>query len=432
MRRRLILLVTATVVLVLVAFAVPLGMLLYSANAERVMSSATQEVEVLVTTVATAERATVEATVEIINFESDYPVTVFWPDGTTSGAQTERTSAVELAALGRSITAEADGGREVLFGVHTATSEADEDAVVVRTFVSDADLLDGLGRSYLIMGIIAVALLGVAILIANWMARLFLGPVTELSNVSNRLASGDLEARATQSGPRELREVAGALNGLASQIQSMLESERERVADLSHRLRTPLTVLRLETESLRDQAERTEIEAAVDEVEVAVNHAIDAARNPSGAGDSGAKGPSTIDAAAVVADRVEFWSALAEDTSRVCHTELARGPLPVRVSAADLSAAMDAALGNVFAHTPEGTAFTVRLERRAAGGAVVEIRDEGPGIPNQEVLQRGQSGGGSTGLGLDIIRRTAADAGGDMTIGPGPGGTGTQLRIILG
>ena len=304
MRRRLILLVTATVVLVLVAFAVPLGMLLYSANAERVMSTATQEAEGIVTTVATTERDTVEAAVNIV--DSDYPITVYWPDGSTTGNPADRSAAVNLASTGRSITAETDGGREILFGVHTANSEDGEDAVVVRTFVSDSDLLDGLGQSYLIMGIIALALLGVAVLIANWLARLLLGPVRELSDVSHQLASGDLQARATQSGPRELREVAGALNGLAGRIQTMLETERERVADLSHRLRTPLTVLRLEAESISEPAERTEIESAVDEVEVAVNQAIDTARNPTIAGPSGAKGPATIDAAAVVGERGSF------------------------------------------------------------------------------------------------------------------------------
>lgn len=430
MRRRLILLVTATVVLVLVAFAVPLGMLLYSANAERVMSTATQEAEGIVTTVATTERDTVEAAVNIV--DSDYPITVYWPDGSTTGNPADRSAAVELASTGRSITAETDGGREILFGVHTADSEDGEDAVVVRTFVSDSDLLDGLGQSYLIMGIIALALLGVAVLIANWLARLLLGPVRELSDVSHQLASGDLQARATQSGPRELRDVAGALNGLAGRIQTMLETERERVADLSHRLRTPLTVLRLEAESISDPAERTEIESAVDEVEVAVNQAIDTARNPTIASPSGARGPATIDAAAVVGERVKFWSALAEDTNRTCYTDLVLGPISVRASAADLSAAMDAALGNVFAHTPEGTAFTVRLERLPTGGAAIEILDEGPGLPNYDVLQRGQSGGGSTGLGLDIIRRTAAQSGGEVAIGPGPTGIGTRVRMVLG
>ncbi|QSB05184.1 sensor histidine kinase [Natronoglycomyces albus] len=429
MRRRLILLVAATVTLVLISFAVPLGMLLHSANVDRVMTAATQEAEALVPTVATADHDTVAATVEIINRGSDHPITVYWPDGTILGASAERSQAVDLAATGRSFTAEAEDGREILFGVQSQP----EGVAVIRTYVSNSDLTAGLGQSYLIMGAIALALLGVGLLIANWLARLLLIPVGELSEVSHRLAKGDLDARAKHSGPAELRDVAEALNSLAGTIQSMLKAERERVADLSHRLRTPLTVLRLETESLRDENERLEIEAAVDEVEAAVNATIDAARHPAATTTSRATGPTEIscDAAAVVADRVRFWSALAEDTNRACHTQLTRGPLRVRVAAPDLSAAMDAALGNVFAHTPDGTAFTVSLRPRPAGGVVIDVVDQGPGLPGDHVRQRGASGGGSTGLGLDIINRTAEAAGGQMTIGPGPDGRGTHVRLTL-
>ncbi len=60
-----------------------------------------------------------------------------------------------------------------------------------------------------------------------------------------------------------------------------------------------------------------------------------------------------------------FWSVLAEDTGRTVELDLAPGPLPVAVPADELAAAVDALLGNVFAHTPDGTAFAVRL---APGG----------------------------------------------------------------
>ena len=58
---------------------------------------------------------------------------------------------------------------------------------------------------------------------------------------------------------------------------------------------------------------------------------------------------------------------LAEDTDRDVRTDVARGPLPVAVGRADLEAPVDALLGNVFAHTPDGTAFAVHLARPAAG-----------------------------------------------------------------
>jgi signal transduction histidine kinase len=84
--------------------------------------------------------------------------------------------------------------------------------------------------------------------------------------------------------------------------------------------------------------------------------------------------------------------------------DLAPGPLPVRAGAADVGAAVDALLGNVFAHTPDGTAFRVSVTARDGGGAIVTVADQGPGLTDPTVLGRGASGGGSTGLGLDIAR----------------------------
>lgn len=70
----------------------------------------------------------------------------------------------------------------------------------------------------------------------------------------------------------------------------------------------------------------------------------------------------------MVRDRVEFWSVLAEETSRDVRADIAGGPLPVRMTATDLAACVDTLLGNVFAHTPDGTAFAVTLTALPGGG----------------------------------------------------------------
>jgi signal transduction histidine kinase len=125
---------------------------------------------------------------------------------------------------------------------------------------------------------------------------------------------------------------------------------------------------------------------------------------------------------------VNFWSALAADEGRDLRVQAEEGPLAVRVSAEDLAAAVDALLGNVFAHTPEGTGMLVTVRRRAGGGAVVTVRDDGPGLPAGAV-QRGRSGGGSTGLGLDIVRRTAEASGGALRLASSPAGTEVVLEL---
>uniref|UniRef100_UPI001C5D8725 ATP-binding protein n=1 Tax=Nonomuraea rhizosphaerae TaxID=2665663 RepID=UPI001C5D8725 len=110
-------------------------------------------------------------------------------------------------------------------------------------------------------------------------------------------------------------------------------------------------------------------------------------------------------------------------------------PVRVPVPAAELTAAVDALLGNVFRHTAEGTAFGVALhegrdhEGKDMVGIVIE--DAGPGIADPEAaLERGASGAGSTGLGLDIARRLAESSGGALRLGRSPLG-GARVEVWI-
>jgi signal transduction histidine kinase len=105
--------------------------------------------------------------------------------------------------------------------------------------------------------------------------------------------------------------------------------------------------------------------------------------------------------------------------------------VPVRVGADDLAACIDALVGNVFAHTPEGCAMELRLGQRPRAGAVLVVADEGPGLPGPVALRRGHSGSGSTGLGLDIVRHIAHRSGGGVSFGRSPAG-GAMITVELG
>ena len=104
-------------------------------------------------------------------------------------------------------------------------------------------------------------------------------------------------------------------------------------------------------------------------------------------------------------------------------------PAIIGISADDLAACADILLENVFAHTPEGAGLAVRLSHRAGGGAWLVVADDGPGFGPGGAVRRGQSGGGSTGLGLDIAGRIAAGSGGTLTIGRSASG---GSRVTLG
>jgi signal transduction histidine kinase len=91
---------------------------------------------------------------------------------------------------------------------------------------------------------------------------------------------------------------------------------------------------------------------------------------------------------------------------------------------------VDALLGNVFAHTPAGTPFAVRLTARPAGATLV-VADSGPGLPGPATgaLRRGVSGSGSSGLGLDIVRRAAEVTGGEVRLEAGAPGLTVVVEL---
>jgi signal transduction histidine kinase len=417
-RSRLTLLVLATTSLMIIAFLVPLAVLLRQVAQDRATVRATADIQNLVAAVGTDDPAGLQQTVEQFAATSPRPVTVFLKNGTVLGIPQARTPAVELAARGQSLTVESDGGgREIV----VAVQGREEGTAVIRTVVSPDESTAGVTRSWVVLFGLGALLVALGVIVADRLARNLVRPITDLSDVSHRLANAELTARASPEGPAELREVAGALNHLAGRIQELLRAERERVADLSHRLRTPLTALRLEAEGLRDPAESARLSSAADALERAVSGIIQQSRRTAE--------PRSCDAAAVVAERAAFWAVLAEDTGREMAVDLVAGPQPVAVSADELAAAVDALLGNVFAHTPDETPFSVRLSASPSGGVLLTIADRGPGVP-AGLVTRGASGGDSTGLGLDIARRAAQAAGGKLEIRADA--RGSVVTMLLG
>jgi signal transduction histidine kinase len=428
-RARVLVLVAATTSLVLVAFLVPLALLLRTVAADRAVQGATVEAQALSSLVATADRAALAPAVQQVDATARADITVFLADGSRLGSPAERSALVELAALGNSASGAVAGGREIVFAVRDGAGAF----AVIRTFVPEAELTAGVDRAWLLLAGLGLGLLVTSLVVADRLARSLVRSTAELATVSHRLGQGELDARATTDGPGELAVVAAALNGLAGRIADLLREERETVADLAHRVRTPLTALRLDAEALADPADAARIGSGVDGVQRAVTQAIEQARRRGS--DAAAGRPAECDAAAAVRERIAFWAVLAEDTDRAMTVDVEPGPVPVALGRADLDAAVDALLGNVFAHTPDGTAFTVRLAPDGARGAVLTVEDagSGPAAGRAALLYRGASGGGSTGLGLDIARRAAEQTGGRLDLGRSEaGGFRVTLRLGLG
>jgi signal transduction histidine kinase len=331
---------------------------------------------------------------------------------------------VKQAAKGRSFTTAGPDGTEVLVAVQGLP--AGNGNAVIRTFVPRSVLRQGVAQAWLLLGGLGLGLLALSVVVADQLARYLVRPISDLARAADLLATGDLTARATVAGPPEVCRAGTGLNRLAARIGDLLARERETVADLSHRLRTPLTALRIDAESLRDMGEMAQLSADVEAVERTVSEIIREARRPTGGG-AGAM----CDASVVITERTAFWLPLAEDQDRSMMVQVTRGPVLVRASSDDLAACVDILLENVFSHTAEGVAFGVRLSRRAGGGAWLVVADDGPGFPAADPTQRGLSSDGSTGLGLDIARRIAEASGGTLTIGSSASGGGA-VTVGLG
>jgi signal transduction histidine kinase len=423
MRLRIILLAVASSSLVLVSFLLPLALVLRALAADRAVSTATVQAQWVAPLAATLRAGSLRLAVDQVNAENkSTPVTVFLPGGGQVGAPVPRSAAVQLAAKGRSFTSDAPGGIEVLVAVQGLPGGT----AVIRTFVPDAELHHGVTRAWLLLGCVGLGLLVLSVAVADQLARSLVRPLRAVASASGQLATGDLSVRAELTGPPEVRRAGAGLNRLAVRIGELLAHERETVADLSHRLRTPLTALRIDAESLRSDAERVQLLGDLDALERTVDEIIREARRPTQEGS--AEG---CDARQVVAERAAFWRPLAEDTDRAMTAELADGQIPVRASGDDLAACLDILLENVFAHTPEGAALAIRLSHRAGGGAWLVVADDGPGFPHTGLAERGRSSGGSTGLGLDIARRIAEASGGTLTIGRSASGGGS-VTVGLG
>jgi signal transduction histidine kinase len=420
-RRRLTVVSLAVTSMVVLAFVVPLGILVRDLAADRAVTAAERQAEEVARFLAVVAPARgIDQAVAAVGDGGEFPMSIVLPDESIVGEPMRHGEDVTRAQGGTAFRAPVAGGQAVYVPVLLPSSET----LVVRVFVTSSELREGVALSWVTLGLLAIGLVAIAVAIADRLARSVVVPVRELSSVAARLGEGDLDARVDPSGPGEIRDVGAEFNRLAVRIEQLLQQERETAADLSHRLRTPLTAVRLDAEGLAESADKQRLLDDLSDLERHVDFVIKEARREV------RRRPGAVsDLAAVVADRVAFWSVLAEEQGRSAGVEVASGPATVAIPEQDTVAMVDALIGNVFAHTDDGVGFDVGLS--VAGDlARLTVEDAGLGFSDLGLVERGRSGGSGTGLGLDIVRRTAESAGGRMAVGrSGLGGARIEVEI---
>ncbi|MFJ4121918.1 ATP-binding protein [[Kitasatospora] papulosa] len=441
MRWALVKVCLAVTAMVVIAFAVPLGLVIKEMARDRAFSDAERQAATIGPTLTiTTDRE--ELTRAVLSTEPGgrgrlaVHVPAAGTDGSVLEIGTRRATREDLetvGASGRASIADVPGGSVLL----QPTALGSGGIAVVEVFVADDDVSHGVGTAWLVLAGVGIALIVGSVAVADRLGVRMVQPAQSLAGAAQDLGEGRLGTRVPEEGPTELRSAAVAFNSMADQVVQLLANERELAADLSHRLRTPLTVLRLNAASLGEGPAAEQTRAAVEQLEHEVDTIIRTAREQRPQTQGGQPGAG-CDASEVIRERMGFWSALAEDEGRTVRLAGVDRTVRIPVAGPELAAALDALLGNVFRHTPEGTAFAVDVHH--SGDAVlVLVSDAGPGIPDPDsALARGASGRngarggvGSTGLGLDIVRRVAESTGGDLRIGRSVLG-GTEVRIWIG
>jgi signal transduction histidine kinase len=243
----------------------------------------------------------------------------------------------------------------------------------------------------------SLAFLALAIaLFSLWASRALTAPLARFARVAEEFSLDGKGAALAESGPEEVRILAGALNRLQARIHSMVEDRTRMIAAVGHDLRTPITRLRLKAEFIEDQATRGPIIRDLEQMNAMVHGAMSYLRDGTG----GTVAPT---------DLAILLQTVCDEFSDMGHKVNYIGPdhLVAAAQADDLQRAVANLVENAIKH---GTETTVGLER-SSDSVTLAVVDNGPGIPagdKQLVLKpfaRGddaRSLDGKTGFGLGL------------------------------
>ncbi len=322
--------------------------------------------------------------------------------------------------------------------------------LIGRPVAAISSQVSGLVRAELITGAVLLALVAAC---GSWLIGRGLAPLGRMAETADLVtSSGNLTARMPDShDDHETGRLAGAINTMLDRIQqafgARLESEqkvRQFAADASHELRTPLTTIRGYAELYRQGAlgpgelpgAMRRIEQEAERMSMLVAELLELARLDR----ESSLDLTETDLAALARDAVA--DALAVEPARPVSADVPPS-LVVTADEPRIRQVLANLLGNVRAHTPPGTAATVRLYP-AGQGAVLEVADDGPGMSDQDAALafdrfhrgvRGDGGGEAgdvtgSGLGLSIVAAIAAAHGGYARLASAPG-AGTTVHLWI-
>ncbi len=267
-------------------------------------------------------------------------------------------------------------------------------------------------------------------------------PLRSLSAAARGIGQGDLSQRAWVGDQDEVGQVALTFNQMAETLQRYAAERRNMIADIAHELRTPLAVVQSNLEAMLDgvlPASPEEL-ASLHQETLLLNRLIADLRTLSLA-EAGQlhldKKPVSLDA--LLQGVVERMRLRAGERQMILETRMGAGLPPISADAERLGQALTNLIDNALRYTPAGTRITVAAHS-APGGVEVDVVDDGPGIPPDEIphvfdrfwrgeKSRNRATGGS-GLGLAIVKQLVEAHGGQVRV-DSTAGAGTRFSLYL-
>jgi signal transduction histidine kinase len=290
--------------------------------------------------------------------------------------------------------------------------------------------------------IVGSILILVACIVATWLVvSRALEPLESIADTAERIAlTGDVSLTVRPEGTGEVRRLAIAFNRMVERLQRLLESQRQLLADTSHELRNPLTVVRTDLDLLgRDLDSETRQEVAAEAAEEAermsrlVADLLYLTRE-----ENADRGPAErIRLDRLVDEIVGRLQQVAPDHEvRLGHAD----PVTVLGNRDRLHQLVTNLVENGIRYTPAGGHVTVDVRRIGTTLTRLEVVDDGIGIAPEHLPRvfdrfyrvdpaRARATGG-TGLGLAIVRRVAESHGGTVEATSEPG-VGSTFTVIL-
>lgn len=287
------------------------------------------------------------------------------------------------------------------------------------------------------LAILALGLV-VAFFVAARLVRRVTGPVGDVMEAADRVADGDYSVRVGERGPGDMRRLARSFNAMTERLGASEEQRRNLLADVTHELRTPLSVIQGNVEALVDGVyppDEDHLQSVLEETRVMARLLGDLATLSTAGAGALQLHRQRVDPAELVADAVAAFGPRARSAGVSLESRVTPDLPPIDVDPVRIGEVLANLLHNSVRHTLPGGSVVVAAERADAGRVRFAVEDTGPGIAPEDLphvfdrfVKSADSGG--AGLGLAIAKSLVEAHGGEITAESRPG-DGTTIRFVL-